>query len=296
MDAAFALAMQDLKVSAALEKRPPLTYFNEMSIAIYEGDTREIRALLDQSLGVDPQHVIIRHEYMMSLAPRWGGAVEQMSAFLEESRNAGLSKPKLQLLEAVIISDRGNEYMDGGDYPAAEREYRKAVALGSDDCFKCLASVLLLQNKRQDAIPFLSRVVNEDPWDVENLALRGRTYLEVGNTSAGTADMIAAAMLGNVYAENAAAIYYMKGANGLPRDPETGPGWFRKCAAQGSAECTENVKRANFQPLSRPALTRNRHRSARKGIKRYDFSTVLIFRFDDALASPILKPQCQTTL
>jgi tetratricopeptide (TPR) repeat protein len=244
MDAAFTLPMQDLKVSAALDKRPLLTYFNEMSIALFEGDTREIRALLDQSLRVDPQNVIIRHEYMTSLEPRWGGTVEQMNAFLEVSRNAGLSKPKLQLLEALVISDRGNEYMDAGDYPAAEREYRRAVALGSDDCFKCLASVLLLQNKREDAIPFLSKVESEDPWDVENLALRGRTYLEIGNTSAGTADMIAAATLGNVYAEHAVAIYYMTGVNGLPRDPEAGLGWFRKCAAQGSAECTENVKRA----------------------------------------------------
>jgi tetratricopeptide (TPR) repeat protein len=244
MDAAFALAMQDLKVSATLDRRPLLTYLNEMSIAIFEGDTREIRALLDESLRVDPQNVIMRHEYMMSLEPRWGGTVEQMSAFLEESRNAGLSKPKLQLLEAVIISDRASEYMDAADYPAAEREYRKAVALGSNDCFKCLASALFLQNKREDAIPFLSRVVSEDPWDVENLALRGQTYLEAGNTSAGTADMIAAATLGNVYAENAVAIYYMTGANGLPRDPETGLGWFRKCAARGSAECTVNVKRA----------------------------------------------------
>jgi TPR repeat protein len=181
---------------------------------------------------------------MISLEPRWGGTVEQMNDFLEESRDAGLSKPKLQLLEAVIISDRADGFKDAGDYSAAEREYRKAVALGSDDCFKCLASVLLLQNKPQDAITFLSRAVNEDPWDVENLALRGQTYLQVGNTSAGTADMIAAATLGNVYAENAVAIYYMTGANGLPRDPETGLGWFRKCAAQGNAGCTENVKRA----------------------------------------------------
>ena len=166
-----------------------------------------------------------------------------MSAFLEESRNAGLSKPKLQLLEAVIISDRGNEYMDAGDYPAAEREYRKAVALGSDDCLKCLTDVLLLQNKRKDAIPFLTRVVNEDPSDDENLALRGQTYLQIGNASAGTADMIAAAALGNVYAENVVAIDYMTGTNGLARDPETGLRLFRKCAAQGSAECAENVKR-----------------------------------------------------
>ncbi len=243
MDATFALAMKDLKASAALDKRPLLTIFNEMSVAIFEGDTREIRGLLDQSLRMDPQNVIIRHEYMMSLEPRWGGTVEQMSAFLEESRNAGLSKPKLQLLEAVIISDRADGFKDAGDYPAAEREYRKAVALGSDDCFKCLASVLLLQNKPQEAIPFLSRVANEDPRDDENLALRGQTYLQIGNATAGTADMIAAAALGNVYAENAVAIDYMTGANGLARDPEAGLGLFRKCAAQGSAQCAENVKR-----------------------------------------------------
>ena len=45
MDAAFAIAMQDLEMSAALDKRPLLTYFNEISIAILEGDTREIRRL-----------------------------------------------------------------------------------------------------------------------------------------------------------------------------------------------------------------------------------------------------------
>ena len=59
--------------------------------------------------------------------------------------------------------------------------------------------------------------------------------------------MIAAATLGNVNAENAVAIYYMTGTNGLPPDPGTGLEWFRKCAAQGSAQCTDNVKRAPAQ-------------------------------------------------
>jgi hypothetical protein len=48
-----------------------------------------------------------------------------------------------------------------------------------------------------------------------------------------------------------------------------------------------------FQPLSRPALTLNRHRGAWKGIKRYVFATVPIFPFDDARASHILEWQCQ---
>jgi tetratricopeptide (TPR) repeat protein len=220
-----------------------------MFVALFDGDEPEIRAGLERSLKVDPPNVIVRLNYMGSLRPRWGGSVEQMTAFLGESRNDGLSTTKLQLLEAVIISDRGNDYRNAGDYPAAEREYRKAVALGSDDCLKCLANVLFLQNKREDAIPFLTRVVNKDPWDDENLASRGQTYLQTGNASAGTADMIAAGALGNVYAENAVAIDYMTGANGLlavsglPRDSETGLGLFRKCAAQGSPRCAENVKR-----------------------------------------------------
>lgn len=244
MDAAFANAMQDLRTSEGLDKRPLLTYLNEMSIALYDGDQSGIQRLLAQSLKVDPQNVIVRHNYMGSLRPRWGGSVEQMTAFLEESRDAGLSTAKLQLLEAVIISDRADDYRNAGDYPAAEREYRKAVALGSDDCLKCLANVLLLQNKREDAIPVLDRVISEDPLDGETLALRGQTYLSIGNASAGTADMIAAAALGNVAAENTVAIYYMTGANGIPRNPEIGLGWFRKCAAQGNAQCAENVKRA----------------------------------------------------
>jgi tetratricopeptide (TPR) repeat protein len=243
MDDAFANAVQDLRISEALDKRPLLTYLNEMFIAMFDGDEPEIRAGLERSLKVDPQNVIVRLAYMGSLRPRWGGSVERMTAFLEESRSDGLSTTKLQLLEAVIISDRGDDYRNAGDYPAAEREYRKAVALGSDDCLKCLANVLLRQNKPEAAIPFLTRVVNKDPWDDENLALRGQTYLQTRNASAGTADMIAAAALGNVYAENAVAIDYMTGANGVPRDPETGLGLFRKCAAQGSPECAENVKR-----------------------------------------------------
>ena len=162
-----------------------LTYLNEMSIALYEGDAPEIRALLVQSLRVDPQNVIVRHNYMGTLKPRWGGSVQKMTAFLEESRNAGLSAPKLQLLEAVIISDRADDYRNVGDYPAAEREYRKAVALGSDDRLKCLANVFLMQHKLQEAIPVLSRVIEEDPRDDEDLALRGANLFATGNASAG---------------------------------------------------------------------------------------------------------------
>lgn len=180
---------------------------------------------------------------MLSLEPRWGGSVEQMNAFLEETRRAGLSKRKLGLLKAVIFSDRADRYKDAGDYPAAEREYRKAVALGSDDCLKCLADVLLLQNKPHEAIPFLSRLVNKDPRDGENLALRGQTYLQIGNVAAGTADMVSAAGMGNAYAENALAIYYMTGSNGIPLDQEAGLALFRKCAAQGNQQCAENVNR-----------------------------------------------------
>ena len=260
MEAAFGLSMRDLQASTSLDKRPLLTVFNELAIAIHDGNAQESRALLDESLRIDPGNVIIRHDYMISLEPRWGGSTEQMTAFLDESRKAGLPEPKLRYLEAVIVSDQADALKDAGDFPAAEREYRKAIAMGGEDCLACFGGVLLEQRKYAETIPVFTRVLDEEPANDDVLARRATAFIATGDMRAGLADLKAAAALGNVFAENNLGIYYMMGVDGLPRDPEQGLAWFHKCAAQGSAPCIENVKRAlppdvapGAQPPSRAA-------------------------------------------
>ncbi len=243
MDAEYDLAMRDLEASKALEQRPLLTLSNEMDIASHYGDQRSLRKILDQSLAIDPQNIVVRELYMTYLEPRWGGGQEQMQAFLAESRKAGLSERKLGLLEAVILSDRAHSSEERQDYAAAERDDRKAIELGADDCLSCLSSVLIHEGKFADDIPILTQLIAADPSDVDDRVWRGQAYWSIGKNKEAFADLLAAAQLGNAYAQTRVAIFYMQGVPGVVvRDPAAGLQWFRKCAAQGDQACRLDVQ------------------------------------------------------
>ncbi|MDB6157760.1 MAG: hypothetical protein JWO04_1466 [Gammaproteobacteria bacterium] len=64
-----------------------------------------------------------------------------MYAFLDESRRTGLPPASLQLLESTIVAEQAMRHQQDGDYVAAERDYRKAIALGGEVCLPCLAWV-----------------------------------------------------------------------------------------------------------------------------------------------------------
>ena len=206
MEVAFGKASQDLRASIALDEKPLLSYFHAMDIPRYLGSGDEVRELLELSNKVDPDNLIVREKYMTTLEPRWGGSVEQMYAFLDESRKAGLPPAHLQVLEAVILTDRAHGHTDEGDYAAAERDYRKAIALGSEDCLPCFGELLLRE---------------------------------------GLTDLTAAAGVGDEYSENELGKFNMTGIPGiLPPNPDAGVSWFRKAAAQGNSAAMQNLKTA----------------------------------------------------
>ena len=162
MEAAFTEASEDLSASLNLDNRPLLTYAQEMDVCQLSGRRRahprhsgepRSRSILT--------NIIVREKYMGTLAPRWGGSVEAMHAFLEESKQAGVSAAHLQSLEGVIIEDQAHTEKDAGDYAAAERDYRKLVALGNENCLLCLAETLSLDGKssltRFPSIPSISK-------------------------------------------------------------------------------------------------------------------------------------------
>jgi len=245
MEAALGKASQDLHASVALDAKPVLTYFYALAVANYLGDKGEVRELLAQSTKVDPGNVIVRECYLQTIEPRWGGSIEQMYAFLDESRKAGLPPARLQLLESTIVSEQAMAHEQDGDYVAAERDYRKAIALGAEACLPCLAWVLMLENKYEDAIAVYSKVLDSNPTDVSSLANRGRAYMEAGKLREGLADLTAAAGSGDEYSENELGRLNMMGIPGiLPPNPEAGVNWFRKAAAQGSSAANQNLETA----------------------------------------------------
>jgi hypothetical protein len=153
MEAAFTQASEDLRASLHLDDKAILTYAQEMDIARYLGNGENARAILQAAIKVDRNNVVVREKYMGMLEPRWGGSEEEMRAFLEESKQAGLSATHLHSLEGIIFGDQARAEQEAGDYTGAERDYRKSVELGDTDCLKCLAEVLADEGKYADAIP-----------------------------------------------------------------------------------------------------------------------------------------------
>jgi tetratricopeptide (TPR) repeat protein len=262
MEAAFSRASGDLRASLSLDDKPLLTYAQEMDIASYLGQNERIREILEAAIKVDPANIIVREKYMGTLEPRWGGSVEAMHAFLEESKQGGLSAAHLHSLEGIIFEDQAHTEKEAGDYAAAERDYRLAVAVGNEDCLPCFAEVLTHVGKFADAIPIYSKSLASNPDDADTLANRSYAYMQTGMAREGIKDLQAAAEAGNAYAQCELGRYYMEGIPGiLSPDRTAGMDWFRKSASQGYPAGQENLKRAlklfGPQPAPSEAATRS---------------------------------------
>jgi TPR repeat protein len=245
MEAAFVKASRDLHDSVALDDKPLLSYLHAMDIASFHGDSDESREILDASLKLDPGNFIVPEKYMGFLKPRWGGSAEEMYAFLEKCRQAGLSAAHLQSLEGIIVEDQAAIHRDAGDYAAAERDYRRAAAMGRDECLPCLADVLSKQRKFADAIPLYSKLLASSPADASALSSRAYAYLHIGMNRESLADWTAAAGYGSAYAQNELGVLNMTGIPGLMApNPDAGVSWFRKAAAQGNLEGIRNLQTA----------------------------------------------------
>ena len=242
MDAEYGLAMQDLEASRALDTRPLLTLTNELDIVASYAQTPRMQAILAASRKMDPGNIVVRRLYLSYLEPRWGGSEQQMQDFVQQARDDGLPEAKLRLLQAVIAVDHAQTAEGAGDDATAEHYYRQATELG-DDCAQCLSPVLIRERKYADAIPVLTQVVAVDPADDGSLYWRGVSYLEVGRSREGFADLLAAANLGNPEAQNRIGVLYMTGLPGVvDLNTDLGVKWLRQCAATGNVNCTHNLQ------------------------------------------------------
>ena len=245
MERAFQKASADFDASMELDTRPLLTYLHAMSIALYEGEGAQTRGLLDLAIKADPGNFIVREKYIGTLEPRWGGSTEQMYAFLEESRKAGLSSAHLARLKAVILADEAQTHWLAKEYAEAERDYRAAISLGDTECLSCLASVLIEDRKDEQAIPVLSQILGENPGDIRSLQLRAHAYWRLGKMREANADFTTAADQGDPFAATDLGRFNMSGVPGvLAANPELAVSWFRKSAAQGNLAGSMELEKA----------------------------------------------------
>jgi beta-lactamase regulating signal transducer with metallopeptidase domain len=102
----FGQSQRDLKDSLALDSKPLLSYNLLIRMDMETGTQQSTRALLNAALKIDSGAMSVRRAYMRSLQTRWGGSLNEMLSFMQETRKAGFSEDQLWTLDKLIDEER----------------------------------------------------------------------------------------------------------------------------------------------------------------------------------------------
>ena len=261
MEAAYAIADQELSASLALDAKPLLSFHHMMDLRSEAGDKVGTRLLLDSALGIDKKAFIVREKYMGTLQTRWGGSVAEMQKFLEECRRAGLSSPHLRRMEEMVVEDEAwvHQYRDG-NVRAAVRDYKRAAkinpAAGCQPCAPLMqaADTLLGAKKYKESIRLYSKILASDRDSMRALDNRAFAELQLKQAAAAVADLQRAIELNDAYAEDLLGRMYLVGTS-VPQDRDKAIDLLTRAANQNYAPAKELLPMAldkNAQPLVLP--------------------------------------------
>jgi tetratricopeptide (TPR) repeat protein len=251
MEEALKVSLAESQTSIALTARPLLSYIQMIVSARLLGFPDHGRRFLDSAVKIAPRTAIARGSYLMNLAPRWGGSVQEMEGFVTECQSVGLSQPKMNALKAIVAEEQGWEhlYVDE-DAVAAERDFDRADSLSPNTyCSDCerykLAELFEQLGNDREAIIVFSKILANKPDDVVALSHRGIARAHVGLRAEAVADYRRAAQLGDMFSENEMGRAYAMGIpDVIERDMSTAVDWFAKAAAQGDDGAQRNLELA----------------------------------------------------
>lgn len=97
-----------------------------------------MREQLDKSIEINPYNYTVRAAYIASLEPQWGGSIEKMQKFIEETKPFYEKNQRLKSLEGRIETILGYQsfYYDE-DMNAALNHFEKAAAYNATNDTSC---------------------------------------------------------------------------------------------------------------------------------------------------------------
>ena len=132
MEQYFGKALNDIAVALKINHQSMLAYFMLIGITNAQGRDDESAMVVRKALNINPASYKVRSYYLKFLAPRWGGTVEQMKAFIDESLIHVQKNPKLSLLEGFLYSEVGDMQSTVKKYSTADKLYTKALTYGDN--------------------------------------------------------------------------------------------------------------------------------------------------------------------
>lgn len=234
MKNAFNTAHLDYRRALELDRKPTFAYWGLITIGrVLGANRRALEALLQQAIAVEPLTSSVRLAYLGALRPEWGGSIEEMEAFLRETRSKYPKVQKLQLMEASVASAKALVARRSGDVAGAVRESDKAVQLAKGEkTLRDRAWAHFMAKNYDQAISDANEAMKHEDCHPCALSIRGMAYVRSGRQKEGLEDLHKAAQEDSAAAQNELGMAYAFGRYGLAKDYAAAEKLCRKSAEQ----------------------------------------------------------------
>jgi TPR repeat protein len=231
----FKRAKDDLLASRRLSSRPQVSDRYLIGIAMAEGDQAAARRIYLEAVAGDPDNYGARRAFLNTLRREWGGSLDAMHAFVEETA-AAAQTPKQRAvanyLEASLLGYLGMHHHSNG-HKRALKLYDAALAKAEDPKVLARRAQLLVELKRADeALRDAERAIELDPTSAEALEYRGVMREQRKQMSQALDDYRRAAAYGSTYAMQRLGIIYLTGGD-VPKNYREAAKWLQLGAQFG---------------------------------------------------------------
>jgi TPR repeat protein len=231
----------ELTAALALYSRPVDSY--RYLIRVDKGMSGdEARSLLDKALQLDPAALDPRLEYMYSIQPRWGGSVEEMEDFLQETLRSPMTAENKRHFQGKHYYELAQEARLAKDFRAgSEYFYQGYKATGEENALLFSAEIAIDADDPKLALMRLDELLRVFPKSSNGYDYRAKVYeYKFNDAEHAIPDYIKAADLGSSWSQNHMGWFYMKGIQ-VPVDFKKARHYLELAAAQGNQTAKENL-------------------------------------------------------
>jgi hypothetical protein len=234
-------AQPDLTASLGLTPKPYLSAVYLLDLSMLSGTAEERQHWFEAALKMDPAATHVRHRYMFSLRPRWGGSYAQMQDFLQQCEAQGLPPKFLASLKVLIHADRAEDAMSAGDQAQVFNEWGQVLSLSdlageppSDEALIGYARAAQDLGRPADAeraIKQLQGRTFEDAWSLSRV---GYIYVRAHHDAEAWPILQRAAELDDAWSQYLVGMNLYNGMPSLriPAQPAEGLLWIKRSAQQ----------------------------------------------------------------
>ena len=180
MSAYFKKASDDLMFAIERNPKTIVPYYTLMGIMTTLGRDDETERLMRKALKIKPASFNIRSKYLNALKPRWGGSIDKMKTFIDESLLYSSKNPKLNLLEGFVYAEAGDMQVTVRKHNVAITLYSKSLEYG--DYHYTLykrGKSLFKREKYQEALDDFNRAIKLQPDSSLYYYRRALTYIDM---------------------------------------------------------------------------------------------------------------------